>query len=114
MIFSGRYSDIQNLFLTLPCIGSPAFHQAEAVIKRESGASPEQSRCCEFHKTLPAHYPMPLELLREGRLQQKRVRRPAMPIIYHCFRGKSGESNEPGLPRPSFYSSTLDSKKVKH
>ena len=98
MIFSSHYSDIQNLFLTLPCIGSPAFHQAEAVIKREPGANPGQSRCCEFHKTLPAHYPMPLELLREGRLQQKQVRRPAMPILYHCFRGKSGESNEPGLP----------------
>ncbi|CCX60982.1 putative uncharacterized protein [Bacteroides sp. CAG:598] len=35
--------------------------QAEKVIKRESGANPEQSRCCEFHTIVISTYHLPLE-----------------------------------------------------
>jgi hypothetical protein len=56
---------------------------SKEAIKRESGANPGQSRCCKFHIMLQAINSLHAtgSIFREGCLQQKQVRRPAM----HCF-----------------------------
>ena len=54
------------------------------MIKRESGESPEQSRCCKFRKMLRTEL-RPLERIREGVHQQKQVRRPAMHTLITAF-----------------------------
>lgn len=83
-------------FLSLQCIGlySPCSGDA---IKRESGANPEQSRCCKFHIMLQTinSLSMPLDML-SGKAVCNRNKSEDLPcILYHCFRGKSVESNEP-------------------
>ena len=65
----------------------------EKRMKRESGESPEQSRCCKFRKRCINTYATVLEEW-EGDtsgISQKTYHA----IMFHCFRGKSVESNEP-------------------
>ena len=65
-------------------------------MKRESGESPEQSRCCKFRKRCINTYATVLEEW-EGDtsgISQKTYHANS----FHCFRGKSDESNEPDNP----------------
>ena len=64
-------------------------------IKRESGANPGQSRCCEFHETLQAHLSTTCHWRARPpgrRLPRKQVRRPAMQICLTAFEEKAMKS----------------------
>ena len=82
-------------YLSLSRIGLQLSHTREA-IKRESGVNPEQSRCCKFH-TLRCEQPTFSHWkknFREG--ARNRNKSEDLPCNqFHCFRGKSVESNEP-------------------
>ena len=54
-------------------------HVICAMIKRESGANPEQSRCCEF-RTILRHYATGASP-GKAPIEQKRVRRPAIDYL---------------------------------
>jgi len=99
----------KNLYLcnALVCHSYPRL-----AIKRESGANPEQSRCCKFHKMPQTIYPMPLEVSLPGRrLKQKQVRRPAMHTFIIAFEEKA-LSLMSRTNRPIISFTKLDSKKV--
>ena len=68
-------------------------HTREA-IKRESGVNPEQSRCCKFHACYKQFTHCHWRILWEG--ARNRNKSEDLPCNqFHCFRGKSVESNEP-------------------
>ena len=85
-------------YLSLSRIGLQLSCTREA-IKRESGESPEQSRCCKFIFWLRA-----IDFIATGkqipgrRSQQEQVRRPTMQTRFTAFEEKSDESNEPDNP----------------
>ena len=70
-------------------------HTREA-IKRESGVNPEQSRCCKFYI-----YVVNKQLLATGKQNPGRLfatgtsQKTCHVNSFHCFRGKSVESNDP-------------------
>ena len=70
--------------------------RSKAAIKRESGESPEQSRCCKFHCMLQTFTSLPLEELTSGKASATETsQKTCHALFYHCFRGKSVESNVP-------------------
>ena len=78
---------LSRIGLRLPCTGE--------AIKRESGVNPEQSRCCKFHSMLQAIHSLPLENKSGKAFVTGISQKTYHAIMFHCFRGKSVESNEP-------------------
>lgn len=100
----------KNLYLCSALVYHP---YSRMVIKRESGANPEQSRCCKFHKMLQAITSMPLEIPFPGRrLKLKQVRRPAMHTFIIAFEEKALSLMKRTRRPPIISFTKLDSKKV--